>query len=162
MKKYTVILLLLSIGILNATCKKIMPRPTHRGANTFGCYVDGKKYVSRRKNDFFSQSGPGGSFINNKTMNFGSGGDGVVGILYTFNFSLQRFTGTGVYALERPGNNNNYFWDGADSLYTGEVNITHYYSVHKIIAGTFWVNINRNNQIIKITEGRFDINYEDK
>jgi len=52
MKKYTVILLLLSIGVLNSTCKKV-PKETQKGKNVLGCKVDGVVFRS----DWFKHKG---------------------------------------------------------------------------------------------------------
>ncbi len=47
-----------------------------------------------------------------------------------------------------------------DSLNTGKLLIKKFDSVNQIVSGTFWFNaINENGDILKITDGRFDMEY---
>ncbi len=164
-----------TVIFLSAGCKKL-PRETHRGRNKMACYVNGEKWVAKDK--IFNSSGLStiGSGVSNgsnpSAILYGSGN--------SFNISggskkenqggiiinLITFSGVGEYELKMRGNSEsnakyNYFDYYTDSIHTGMINIK--YFTDKVLAGTFsFEAINQIGDIIKVTDGRFDIEYSIK
>ena len=157
-----------------------LPPETQTGANTMGCLVNGKPWLPDTRDN--------GGIPRLKAVNakFWNTNDQ---LLFTFyrqrnpdnhglTIFIKGFTGTGVYNMNQtsriiglPGSYgplNNYlsfFDDNAGKVYvtnenyTGDVRITYYNALNKIISGTFQFtaqNGNGSSDAVIVTEGRFD------
>lgn len=167
--KQTLLVLTASL-ILFAGCKKEdkLPTPTHSGANTFACKIDGK---------VFSVSGVIGGAITDGVFLGGGGGSLKViaqedrtsldiGFPYPINI-VPRTTSLGKSELFRgtisiyrngntmPSKSTEYKTNDRE---TGVVTITHL--TNEYVSGTFAYDaINGEGTIVHITEGNFDIEF---
>ncbi len=170
--------LLMILSIIQISCSKesndeceipenCLPAMTERGANTAGCLVDGKVLVPDG-NKFGS-----GSIL--KAQHVNSNEENLFGIVIldletdrsisleirneiieegkTYKFgSVSDSTS---YASYSEGNKG-FFLTNIES--TGEIYFSKFDISQRIAAGTFWFNAkNGNEQIVKITNGRFDV-----
>ena len=168
-----------------------LPDATTIGANTAGCYVNGKLIILVNTIDSTSgypvfglkyYVGPNfGPPLFNEYFAVRIANLKNSGITYTIYLQLNNLAnGIGNYALGQ--SNDMFFIDGPDnpqiivsevnttistgkrfisSVNSGVINITRFDYVNKIISGTFNCNLTSNqneNEIIKVTDGRFDIN----
>jgi len=176
----TTLLLLISILFSGSHCKKDktpeeqLPPETQTGAGTFGCLVDGKLFLP--KGDPFG--GPtlscayqyinGGYYFQLAALNKGSSVNYGVGI---FTDSLQIQEGSkfilknknvqgeayGLYSISEFQGLTNYITNTID---TGEVVITKFDSINRIVSGTFWFDAaNSTGQIKQVRSGRFDMKF---
>jgi hypothetical protein len=178
------ILFILSLTLLSSSCKKhiikpvdqlsLLPPATQKGANTFGCLVNGQAFV------------PGGPLFSGSHMQ--------CNYIYTaggYNFTVAAdndgntllksiIIGTDSLAIAQEqtlifktsasgnadalydlidnfGNQNQYV---TNSVVSGELTITKLDEAKQIVAGTFYFNaVNSTNDTVKITDGRFDMLY---
>jgi hypothetical protein len=172
----TITIILLLFIIISNSCKKkdtidnIVPA-TQIGANTFGCIINGeicKTTFYKEKNfgiNLFSNEGvtysgwagtqdssmrfyavtnePNYSFIFNFKYDNG------VGIYHTYNYSFVQYTCT-LYA-------NNSIYE-TDNTHIATIDITKSDLSKNMIAGTFEMElVNKKNEVIHVSEGRFDI-----
>jgi hypothetical protein len=161
-----------------------LPPITQTGANTFSCIINGQVLIP--KNARGNLGGPGGPrkglsayYFQNKNFeidagNFrDAGGDNIyininnLNAIGTYNFGLSSSQPATTFKPDYP-----HCWVGiSDKLdnekrylsntNSGSVTITRLDNINKIISGTFELtvfNSNDFNEIIRITEGRFDIN----
>ncbi len=160
------------------SCKKNvdgLPEATQKGANIFGCRIDGEIWVPQ-KNPVF----PGADILESRQMpnkdlyinarNFNSSPNesefeifikeldepGV----YTFNTTLTapNPAASYFYYIKRNISPQNEWMTSAS--YTGTVNITTYDTVKRFVSGTFQlqaINLYNTPQPITVTEGRFDV-----
>jgi hypothetical protein len=156
-----------------------LPPATQIGADTFGCLVDGKALIPRKK----GWSGSGVlqcdyQYINSGNKNghyFMLGGsdektypDAIHDVTLRANaVELEEKT----YVLDEydiPGKLNGeftIFLNGVNEyttnqLYKGELTITNFDPVNYIISGTFWFDaVNKNGEKVEVREGRFDVHY---
>jgi hypothetical protein len=177
-KRITGFLLLL---VFVASCKKL-PEETHKGRNIMACYVNGENWIA--KNGFWpgtshtstswggtTSYSPSVVITDNYFKIYGVGKKEYQGAISLY-IQKPSFSGVGVYSLSP----HNYSLSGAnikiynratytirgndfhtDSIRMGEVNIK-YYEEGKLCSGTFnFEAINQKGEIVKITDGRFDI-----
>ncbi len=173
-------MLLQSCSKSDDTFTPTLPPITQVGANTFGCYLDGQLLVPRNGEGTFNSPSPGATYFvtGNVPTDYNS-------VLYVNDYKsgtkwLQLSfediqNGEGTYEIKDSncqdfsgGNPNptiNLFFNLNNTLYcsiedTGTLNITRYDYSNGILSGTFScsaVNVNDSNDIIEVTEGRFDI-----
>ncbi len=164
-----------------------LPEATQTGANTFGCYIDGKLLVPRNGDGTFGSPSPGAEYFGsgdiptdyNSSLTINDYKGGNAGLLQLNIENVQN--GTGEYEIKE---SNCQEWVGGNppptinllcrwkdeqtgeiKIYcsienTGILNITKYDYTNGILSGTFScsaVNKDDPNDIIEITEGRFDI-----
>lgn len=185
--KYILVSFSLIVGIVltAASCKKTnnddpLPPATQIGANTMGCYVNGKSWLPDTRDN--------GSIPRLKaiSVSFWNTYDQLYFTFYrqrnpdnqAVRIYLSNFNSTGIYNMNMPskilgvpgssGTLNNYFNFSDDNSnqqyvtnkdYTGSVNVTHYDATNKIISGTFQFkaqNYNGSTDSIIVTDGRFD------
>ncbi len=160
-----------------AACNKSdgLPLPTSRGANTFGCKINGIKYIPDKYEPSVSIYPVIGGFYN-------VGGD--IGVyIQTSRYDsfldiyIKKVDSTGIYYLNKdtwpmpyatwPDNYGYYAqWNGSSTIdyytnikYTGKVTLTVADKTTRIVAGTFeFIGYNPvTKDSIRITDGRFDV-----
>jgi hypothetical protein len=138
-----------------------LPPATQEGKNTFGCLVDGKAWVTRSSIDAsaFYQEGVLSitATLINKVFNQGI----IIGLfednLETKEYLLSEYPQ--MFGLVEDIRNN---CDYVTSIsYEGKLVITHFDQINFIISGTleFEAYSDDCDKIIKVTHGRFDLNY---
>lgn len=163
-----------------------LPAITQTGENTFGCYIDGKLLTPRDGTGTFNSPDHGMIFwgFSNSSdaelavRDFKSGTGGLMDI-HIFQFDEN---GEGTFIINESNcedgidANDNInircrWWDEAAQSYkwycstenSGTLTITRYDFDNRIVSGTFSCTVqNRDdsNDIIEITEGRFDIKWD--
>jgi len=162
--------------LMSLKCKKeyVFPEETQAGLNTFGCKVDGKIWV------------PGGRPFRGPELSAAYGNVGsrhYFGVHATdnssYDFTVVQFGGDSievaentVYPLAKPGKGNFYgeYVETTDNFYRpfqtnsisrGEVRVTKFDLLNKIVAGTFWFTAvdTTTGKKVEITEGRFDMKF---
>ena len=158
-------------------CGEKLPKPTQKGANTFGCKIDGKKWVPDGRKGLFSSLKPisGGFYAISPYPVYKRGiylltisNDNQQVNLYlndskAKSYSLSIDTQPNPvniypsdYGYYQAGNGNTYI---TSSYYTGSITISKADTVTGIISGTFEFTAgDTKGQTVKITDGRFDIN----
>jgi hypothetical protein len=153
-----------------------MPRPTQKGAYTFGCKVNGKKWIPDGRGMFSGIDAIEGGF-------YGNGRGGIEGVslrAYKSNREVVELHvdgyKPGVYPLDNdsqkpassplhPGSYGAFTAADDDlgptyvtsSQHTGHITITRADTVKGIISGTFaFTAVDRKGKTIKVTAGRFD------
>lgn len=170
MKVPKVFLILISFFVF-AACKKDLPKPTQKGANTFGCKIDGLAFTPCN-NQYISDPALYGGIdetFDRAFVNANCYSDFPKKSVY---FQISSFHGVGEYVFTDSGNVGNYvelhptvpFYKTYTSIstQTGKVVITKYDPYKHILSGTFeFTAANQENpsEIITITEGRFDLDY---
>lgn len=163
-----------------------LPPETQSGANTFGCYVNGKLFYPRdgtpsvgsdpKGFDMFGD--PSGSQKYNE-LNINNYKDGKPVNNMIIHIQFLDSIGTGQYLLQQSNFNDgidgimdNYFllraYDYNENVWkwyssyenSGMITITRYDKINYIVSGTFSgkVRTEDSKSEIEITEGRFDIN----
>lgn len=143
------------------TEKEKLPPATQTGENTFGCLVDGKAWVTETSIDAygFYQSGVLSitALLEKKGIDQGMGF-----IIHDLNLEEK------IYTLSLPPDKYAAFGDNilncgfeTASLYSGTLTVTNFDSNRFIVSGTFEFEAYSDdcNRIVKVTEGRFDLNY---
>lgn len=179
-------LLLLTLAFLAFSCKKdppipeptepVMPPLTHQGLNTFGCRVNGKVWVAGVP---FSVGGP---VKVNTTYHYNSDGLFVVTGTLKNNEDVydkviirgNEIHEVGYYTMYVPNEDRPGFTNWSKDQYNcsgylhnidnpGSINITFLDTSARIISGTFEMDLINHpsceSETLKITEGRFDVNY---
>lgn len=150
-----------------------LPPATQIGANTAGCLVDGKAFISK---GYF----PGGTGL---TCNYIDGEDFTLSIaeningkirsvfIASYNQNLHDNIGTSFQLNENSANSKFgeyiiYNTDSTQDSYSttstviGELKITNHNFNQAILSGTFWFNaVNSNGEKVEVREGRFDMQY---
>lgn len=167
--KVSNVLLAFAILFLLSTCKKDdLPKATQTGENTMSCKVNGQVWQKKACSSCFG----GGSAlsINYDDRDFfgvsGENNDQKITITLIIN-SLKT---PRIFTSSTKGNNQAYlnsYKNGTihystSKLNTGTVTVTKIDLTNKIISGTFEFTAedeSNTNNIIKVTDGRFDIKY---
>ena len=168
MKKHFFFLLALFFALAGCTDDDSGPLPpaTQSGAGTFGCTVNGKNFVDNSGHfNCYYQYVDGGYhfgisgndestdpvsvnlFTTKKTLSEGE-------VLLLKSIADGNASGGGFFYVGNSG-------DGArtdDDAYTGELTITRFDPVTRVVSGTFWFDLKHpgNGRRIEIREGRFD------
>jgi len=161
-------------------CKKEdpLPKATEKGANTVGCKVNGKNWVADA----------GGSFSGQKYALLLDSDDQFVLSCYqvggeknsTIQIGIEKLTATGTYYLNeqtipypgatfiknfgsydlfKPQPSKSYL---TNPTHSGYIIITRFDKPNRIISGTFEFTaeeLNGSGETVKVTDGRFDIQY---
>jgi len=167
---------MLAVLLFLISCEK-GPEPTpltQEGRNTFSCRVNGKVWIPNGGGSIFVNipaisGGYAYDYTNNK--NFGqirvvahNDGEDVEIFINTVKTGVHRLHDNTSYTAYAPANYG-FFYSSQKNTYltsvknTGTVTITKSDTVTGIISGTFEFDAgNANGGIVKITDGRFDIN----
>ena len=150
-----------------------LPEITQEGNNTFGCLSDGETYVP--KHGFISSSKyedvESEYYFQHDTIHYGT--DTTFGVLFlrirnnkmgSIRFEIQNIFSVGYKPLSPIDyvsykNTYEYYYDiNSDD----NITIIRYDTTAKIISGTFKVALTATDgSKIKLTDGRFDVNYEE-
>ncbi len=180
MKRHLCLLFLISISFLPG-CKKTkpavdqLPPTTQTGAHTLGCLVNGK--VFKPKGDLFT--GPilscayqyiegGYSFqlkakqdIGNGLLSIGIFTDSLVisqGVIIKLYGPFVKGKSFGLHGKYISGSSGSLYY--TQSSGTGELHITKFDEINRIVSGTFWFDAtNSDGEKVQVREGRFDMNY---
>lgn len=187
MKNTSTLFILLIILLTNScSCKKevsdplsSLPPETHTGANTFGCLINGNAFIPDGPSLFgpstlkcaYQYINKGYYFqlsANNQSSNpedFYSIGIGTDSLkirengayqLTNINIPNLAFGGYNHYTIQNLYTKPSYTTDKDP----GNLTITKFDSIHQVVSGTFWFNvISERGDTIKITKGRFDMQY---
>jgi hypothetical protein len=166
----------LALAFLLLTCKREedfdLPPATQEGLSTFGCLIDGQRFVPASR-DWLKGSSKARYILDKKTLYVGAGNDKTnQGI----SIGIQDYEGKpGRYVLDgfcndlpRPNANcgsygRNYFSDqdySTTATHKGFVQITAH--TDRFISGTFEFDAYdpKTQKVFKITKGRFDLWYD--
>lgn len=148
----------------------LLPAATQTGENTFGCLLDGEVFLPSggiNPLDCVYQYVDGGYYLGLQGNKRNSDGD-LVGISIGTN-ELQIFQNETYQLLENRSGNalaiysfysnsiNNYY---TSQTHTGELTITKLDTENQIVSGTFWFDVQDNQDVVhQIREGRFDMQY---
>lgn len=144
-------------------CIEILPKPTESGKNTFGCKINGEKFIPEKKELF---SGPPVYGYFGADSSFYLVGDVKP---HTISLRIKKITKTGDYILSDKLNRSYYINYKTFSVYylinqqnTGRISISRVDYSKRIVSGTFEFeafNEKDPTDIVKITKGRFDIDF---
>jgi hypothetical protein len=167
--------LVLGLLLLITSCKKNsepepdLPPETQQGANTFGCYLNGKPWQP-------SENGIGsrnlyvqldGQYFKLHANYDEDERDEIIS-LFSDKVILSR---VGDYPLKKSTNfdNRSRFWDvnknvdlrsfDADIISDGLLTITNFDTQKKFVSGKFWFSLQKGDVKYEAKEGRFDISY---
>jgi hypothetical protein len=170
-----------AVVLMAASCKKeveeidLLPPATQSGKNTFGCLVDGKAFLPKKKLNPLPAQGFKLEVVHNEgwfCQIFGlrDVSEGLFEVrLHTDSLLLEEGK---TYSLasgkgEVTGIYNRYTFSSSDDLYntdgiahTGQLHVTRFDRDARIISGTFWYDaVNSEGVVVKIRDGRFDFKY---
>ena len=155
-----------------------LPPITSRGANTFGCKINGKVWLpsKRPKGDLpqieggiverYANGGPEKNWYDLLIFAYGEKGTG-------FQLFLSRINSIGKFKCDKnififpvdpqPDYSYCYYYENEKQFITnpkfqGEINLLKYDTISKIFSGTFNFRASSGKDTIEITDGRFDIN----
>jgi len=159
MKTLHYLFIFLMFAALSCTKEKLT-KATQTGANTFSCKINGKVYVA--KNNLFSPGITGAlvgttgnySFFVTALIYNGNKADYTIDMSVPPNILEGTFNLSKADVIHHINNDIKYLTTG------GEINFTHIDYAQRIISGTFAfdaVNTANANDIIHVTDGRFDM-----
>ncbi len=175
MKSLFYVTLLLALTLL---CCEDLPKPTYSGKQTFGCYVDGKRWTPKGRNSYNSQLAP----VYTSLYQYAGEEEQLVISAYYGKQSIvlrvnePRLT-TGTFRLDTLYSiyRDNYAAFSienvdtdvveqgftTDSVHTGEIILTRLDRSAKIVSGKFsFTGYDlRTGKTVKVKEGRFDLNF---
>lgn len=173
------LLLLLPLLFLLCACEEKLPKPTQVGSNTFACKLNGKTWIADRGTGFntnkVSLFYPPDKQLTIFANRHTDGEDSRIQLalenvreIGTHYFSFDtgpapgymRFKNHAMYIEYKPGSGQ-YI---TTSRNTGFVTFTRVDTVNHVIAGVFAFtaeNLDGSGQTVRITDGRFDIDYTD-
>ena len=152
------------------SCKKtqleLLPPASTTGSNTFGCLIDGKAFIGKNSNEFFSTTvAVQGGYNKGLLYILGSyysayvPGGGEFGVSI---YIQTKHTGT----ITVPGNTGNSisysnsaetFRFSSDMTHTSSVNITRFDTLANIYSGTFQGTlVDTSGKVVNVSDGRFD------
>lgn len=162
------------------SCKKddVLPLNTGIGKNTFGCLVNGKLLIAKKKSmwqlvedlsiDMYPVNGNwilniyGGDYTQDTIPSVGlflhydelqEGGT------YRMQGFQERVT-SAVYTFIDIEKNHDFIDYNTNGQLDGEIKITTLNKDERIISGTFWFDgVNKNGETVQIRDGRFDVKY---
>ncbi len=151
-----------------------LPPETHTGAQTFGCLIDGRAFTPQGGGFGGPDRGSSFQFIYNdgdsyyqfqvfgihnsnpfESININLKLSDIDDLYVGNSYPLTTFENGGV---------GRYFTGGQDdyktsNLHTGSITITHYDYDNRIVSGTFEFDVEVDGEIVKITDGRFDMKF---
>lgn len=166
--------LLLFLCLITISCKKDkLTKATQNGANTFSCLIDGNVYKPCSHTIIGGPNDPpfwGGLSLSNGVAWASIGASCNNDPDWTISIQIGNLTGAGEYSLSDFSNSAVYTVYGNDtrdysSLNTGKgkITITKDDRANTILSGTFefeGVDNDEPGKIVKVTSGRFDLNYK--
>lgn len=169
-------LLLIFFVIVLLTACEDLPKPTTSGEQTFGCRIDGKRWVPLGRSG--NTRPPILTSVSSYSPNTVFTISAYLGNQDIFLIVSQPNIGVGRYLLGRRlslitvSHNSGAFATDAqtgypsgefttDSLHTGEINITRFDSNAKIVSGTFYFTgyDSTTGRTMTVEDGRFDLKY---
>ena len=185
MKQLIVVCLCFSIAIINPACHKSkatpkepidltpkIPEATNIGANTFGCYINGALFVAatNNPNSVLAVSCSYNSISPNELRIQGSRRNDSINDNISFrsyvldpnkNYNMDVIGAQRGYANYFLFNTDCFEYDHMESN-LGSVYISHLDTINRIVSGTFEMELFNEDcipNLLKITEGRFDLTY---
>jgi hypothetical protein len=164
------VFLLISLLTLNLHCKENdggvfpdppspkMPAATQTGANTFGCYVNGKLWLPTEF--LFVDYQDGTLLVSAKNMKVPH--SKVKIYIADVVFSKDTYNiGDDTPSLTEGSYSSDMDFYYTDAIYTGKITLTRFDTINYIISGTFSFDAKHfsTGEIIHITGGRFDSKY---
>ncbi|WP_439581702.1 DUF6252 family protein [Dyadobacter bucti] len=172
---HRVINFLITASVLCGCQKEKLPLPTQEGKNIFACKVNNEIWIPKGSSSLGGTTKPifGGLYENSFTreVNFGltanlGNGDEVEIFLNSFDPGTHNLEKSTVRSGPSPDPINYGFYHANGKNYitsekaTGFVKISKADTINHIISGTFeFYAANATGDIVKITDGRFDIHY---
>ena len=170
----------LSLLFLLSACDEKLPKPSTKGANIFACKVNGKSWIADAGGSFsgkkisivYQADRPQKRFVVYATQNTKKSNTVIqlaledvssTGTQY-FAFDTNPYPGDlqfknhALYSKYKPGSAD-YI---TNSKFTGSINVTRLDTANNIVAGTFEFtaeNMDGSGETIKVTAGRFDIDW---
>jgi len=153
------------------SCKKDLPKESQSGADTFGCYVNGKlftpkgspfagpvlkaHYIIRNNKPLFSISATMTEGENLHSVSIG--GDSVKLAVGTYAITTPAIGSvSGRYNFSHPLSLEPSYT--STNALAGQLTIKYFYSVKYVMSGTFYFDaVNNNGQKVQVREGRFDV-----
>jgi len=155
----------------NKTPLEQLPPATTTGANTAGCLVDGRAFLPK---GYILPSNLFCNYIDGKDFSLGikqNNGNKMLSIsIISYNqrlvvgetYQLKEYCANskfGTYIIYDDQNLSEIQYKTTSTI-TGELKITYHNFDEAILSGTFWFDaINSDGKIVKIREGRFDMQY---
>jgi hypothetical protein len=171
-------LLLLPLFLLSIQCKKKdaepnLPATTQTGANTFGCRVNGKVFISKGNVGTYALPLTANySSQNTSTYNFSVSGSNLKRDdrpLITLGSAAITLVSGKTFPIQLTGNTTGVegrYYDNNGGEYkvqpplTGQLSITKIDLTAKIISGSFYFDaVNDKGEKVEIRDGRFDVKY---
>jgi hypothetical protein len=164
----------LTISLLfffGTSCKKDLPNESQSGADTFGCYVNGKlfipkgspfagpvlkaQYSSQNNKPVFSISATMADGENRHSVSIV--GDSVKLAVGTYPIATPKAGGvSGHYNFPDPLSPQASYT--STTVLAGQLTIKHFDSIKYVVSGTFYFDaLNSNGEKVEIREGRFDV-----
>jgi hypothetical protein len=159
-----------------------LPPATQTGANTFGCMVDGKAFLPRRKGwfpngpvllaqyQYLTDNGQTGNYFALTADDQKTYANEIRGIsltarcvdlevkTYVLDEDHTLFKLAGGYEILDESLKFNTFT--TDLINKGELTITRFDDVNQIMSGTFWFDaVNDKGEKVEVREGRFDVHF---
>ncbi len=165
--------LLFGVFLFTSCCKKdkdndttpvdVLPPITQEGKNTFGCLVDGKVWIPKASfpNSSLTSSYQSNVFLLSAYRNIDSTSYSINYSGYFFqqgNYHFDNILHGMTYTINSPSQFSIF---NTDSSFNGNISILKLDTVNGIIAATFYFDAidTVTNEIVHITEGRFDVKY---
>jgi hypothetical protein len=158
----TIALLLFSAANCEKENPTALPPETQTGANTFGCYVNGKLFVAQSGYGYFGEPYLYGWYSKKDDCCLDIIANSKNGRLRLSAFKIEEETKNTLSVAQYKYWEKN-IWYGGHMI--DEIYITRFDTINKIVCGTFSCklridddqNNNTNDSIINIRDGRFDI-----
>jgi hypothetical protein len=163
-------------------CQTELPCPTETGKNTFGCYINGAAWVADIGVNIFDPTlhkiQANLDEIGYRTDNGGylsltgtRTNDTTDGFMHLYikpvtevgeinNANAIKVYGTTIISKTNKGNVLSTLWFELDTLFDYKIEITHLDTVKNIVAGRFSFSGIASKDTIKVTQGRFDVDYD--
>jgi hypothetical protein len=164
-------------------CPEVLPCATQTGKNTFGCYINGAAWVAdiapyvldptaHKIQANFDEIGHGTDnrsylFLSVKRINDTTNGfinlhiEPVTKIGEINNANAEKVYGSSIILKKDKGNIVGTLWFDLDTLFDYKFEIMHLDTVKNIVAGRFsFTGTTSSKDTIKVTEGRFDVIYD--
>ena len=151
-----------------------LPPLTNTGENTFGCLIDGRAFTPQGGGLGGPSRGASYQFIFNDGdsyyqfqvfgRHYSDPFESISINLKFLNIEDLRSENTYLVTLFEDGGRGRYFTGGqvdyeTTHTHTGSLTITHYDYDNRIISGTFEFEVEVEGEIVRITDGRFDMDF---
>jgi hypothetical protein len=163
-------------------CQTELPCPTETGKNTFGCYINGAAWVAdiapyvldptaHKTQADYDEIGHGTDNDSYLSISASRINDTTSGFMRLYirplikvgeikNGNAVRVDGTAFIEKTDKGNPLSTLWFDLDTLFDYKIEITHLDTIKNIVAGRFsFIGTTASKDTVKVTEGRFDLIY---